>query len=378
MNSKERVHAIFSGGRPDRVARYEQSIYSSVSSAILGRKAFTGGTSLHWEEARAWTAGGKRAHEELVDRVYRDCAELYTKLGFDIIGRPWLMAAEPAKKVSEYEFLYGEPDGDWSLCRYDPVSETFGTVDSSAKHETIGDLEKQVAEMEKTPEGEPEDEPIHVVYLRRLLKEFGDTHAVPGGAGLSIPLTEPWLMACATDPGLVGAYLDAAVEGQIAEIGRQAALGIKILWAGGDFADNTGPVYGPRVFRELMLPRLKRLMAEVHRLGMWYVYRSDGKLWTVTDMMFEEAGCDAYGEIDWAAGMDLAELKKRYPKVTFWGNVPPPLIRNGSKNDVLAAAKHCIDAVSDKRLILGSSNSILPGTPPENVYALSEAVQRWG
>jgi len=381
LTSKERIEAIFAGKKPDRVGRYEQSIYSSVASAILGRPALTGGTSLHYEEAKAWVKGGKAAHREVIERAYADNAELRTKLGFDMIGRPWLMESEPAKRLNEYEFLYGDPDADWRIYRYDPISETYGEVDSSAKHETIDDLKKHVAELKQSADAgeEEDDDSPGAWYLKRLLEDFGDSKAVPGSAWLSIPLTESWLMACATDPGLVGAYLDLAVEGQKRNLRRQAEMGIKILWAGGDFADNRGPLYGPSVFRALMLPRLKRLMDEVHKLGLYYVYRSDGNLWSVTDMMFDEAGCDGYGEIDWAAGMDLAELKRRYPKVTFWGNVPPALIRDKTKDEVLAACKHCIDAVkADRRLILGSSNSIIPGTPPENVFAITEAIEKWG
>jgi hypothetical protein len=39
MNSRERIEAIFSGKTPDRIGRYEQSVYSSVASRILGRPA---------------------------------------------------------------------------------------------------------------------------------------------------------------------------------------------------------------------------------------------------------------------------------------------------------------------------------------------------
>ena len=376
MTSKERIQAIFAGKTPDRIGRYEQTIYSSVGSAILGRQSLTGGTSVHFEEAKAWVAGGKAAHDEVLERVYADLGELRVKLKFDMAGIPWLHTARPTRRVGEYEFLYGDPDGEWATYRYDPESETYGESGSSRKTETIEDLKAHVREMERSlaTATEPEGEPFYITYLKRLQSDFGGTMEVVGTAGLSIPLTESWLMATATDPGVVGAYLDAAVEAQTRDIRRQAKLGIKVLWAGGDLADNNGPVYGPKVFREIFLPRLKRLMTEVHRLGMYYLFRSDGNLWTVTDMIFNEAGVDAYGEIDWAAGMDLARLKPRYPRVTFWGNVPPPWVREKSRDEVLALCRHCIESVPDKRLILGASNAILPGTPVENVVAMTEAV----
>jgi len=374
MNSRERIEAIFAGKTPDRVGRYEQSVYSSVASRILGRRAITGGTEVHRDEAEAWLAG-EAAHEEFVERFYQDRAELARVLGFDMIGLGWRHAERPAKKVGENEYLYGDPEGDWRIYRYDPGSETFGLARTSRKA-TLDDIRRTVEEALRAADesGPAEANPLH----KRLVDDFGDELAVLGSGGIAIPLEEHWLMACVTDPGLVAAYLDAQLEMQIKSLRAQAGIGIRIIWGGGDFADNSGPVYGPKVFRELMLPRLKRMMDECRRLGLWYLFRSDGDLRPVTDMMFNEAGIDGYGEIDWNAGMDLAELKPRYPDVTFWGNVPPPLVRNGTKDEVLAAAKHCIDAVPDRRLILGCSNAILKDTPVENVYALTEAVTKYG
>ncbi len=378
MNSKERIEAIFAGKTPDRIGRYEQSIFSSVASEILGRRAYSAGTGLHKDEAEAWLAGDA-AHEDFVEQLITDRAELGEILGFDMMGLPWRFAARPSKKVSDNEYLYGDENGEWDIYKYDEASETFGKTQSSRGRETIEHIKRQVRRMEADAGKEPDGEPAYVEFLKRLLARYGDTMAVLGAGGISIPLEEEWLMATATDPGVVGAFLDMFAEGNIREMRRQAALGVKIIWAGGDFADNAGPVYGPKVFRELLLPRLKRVLDECHRLGMWYLFRSDGNLWSVTDMMFNEAGVDGYGEIDWAAGMDLAELKKRYPKVAYWGNLPPAVVRDGTREEVLAACRHCIDAVKDdKRLILGASNAVLPGTPVENVYAMSEAVRMWG
>ncbi len=369
MTSRERIEGIFAGKTPDRVGRYEQSVYSSVASKILGRGAITGGTQVHRDEAEAYLAGDA-AHEEFVERLYRDRAELGRVLGFDMIGLAWRHSERPVKKVAPNEYLYGDPDGDWRIYRYDPASETFGLARASRKM-TLEDIRRMVREsLRNTGSGHVEVSS----WQKRLIADFGDELAVLGAGSIAIPLEEQWLMACLSDAGLVGAYLDAQLEREIRSLGAQAAAGIKIIWGGGDFADNAGPVYGPHVFRELMLPRLKKMMEQCHRLGLWYVFRSDGNLSAVADMMFVEAGIDGYGEIDAAAGMDLAELKAKYPRVTFWGNVPPPLVRNGTKEDVLAAARRCIEAVPDRRLILGCSNAILKDTPAENVLAMSEAV----
>ncbi len=381
MNSRERIETILSWDVPDRVGRYEQSVYSSVATRILGRQAFTGGTSLHRDQAEALLMGGS-AHDELMERIYQDRAELGKKLRFDMIGIPWLNPARPSGKTGDNEYLYGDPEGeDWVVYRYDPESETFGEADSARSEETIDDLKRQVARMEKDLDKTPDEEPWNMVYLKRLVEDFGDEMTVLGSSGIAIPLTEPWLIAAISDPEVVGAYLDVQLEQATRSIRKQAEMGVRVIWGGGDFADNHGPIYGPEVFRDLMLPRLARLMEFCHDgdIDVRYFFRSDGDLWPVAEMMFEEADIDGYGEIDWNAGMDLSRLKDKYSRVTYWGNVPPETIRTGTKQQVLEAAKHCIDSMKgDRRLILGSSNSILPGSPIENVYALNEAIDEWG
>ena len=52
-------------------------------------------------------------------------------------------------------------------------------------------------------------------------------------------------------------------EQAIREARAQAAMGVRVLLGGGDCADNRGPVYGPKVFRDIYLPRLKTAFPRV-------------------------------------------------------------------------------------------------------------------
>lgn len=376
MNSKERVFATLAGDAPDRVALFEKSVYASVGSKLLGRPAVTGGTSIHRDEAEAWLAGDA-AHGEFVERMCKDYGDIVRLFQYDCIKIPWRMAARPTRKLSEYDYLYGDPDGgNWSVMRYDPESEHCGIVDSAAARRSLEELRRDVdaAGRALATARQPEVSAL----LKRLVRDCGDTLAVIGGVNLTIPLDENWLLATAADPGLVAASLDVQLEQAIREAKAQAAVGVKVLLCGNDCADNRDVIYGPKVFRDIYLPRFRRLLDEVHKLGCWVIMTSDGNLWSVTDMLFDDAGLDCYGEIDWTAGMDIKRLKARYPRPSYWGNVPTSLIQSGSKAEVLEAARYCIESVGDKRLILGSSNSILPGSPPENVWALREAADRWG
>ncbi len=85
------------------------------------------------------------------------------------------------------------------------------------------------------------------------------------------------------------------------------------------------------------------------------------------------------GEIEGDAGMDLVRLKKEYGHLTFWGNVSCDILCRGTKADVINETKRCIDAAAKGGgYIFGTSNSVLSGTPPENVIAMYETAREYG
>ena len=376
---KERVLLAFQHKEGDRVPIYEQSIASDVASKILGKEVYTGGTSLHYEEAKAWMSG-EEAHKEFEEKLWEGLISISEYFEFDAIRIPWRMKEKPTEQLDRYTFLYGDKDkGRWCIYRYDPVSKMFAVLDSWENHLQVEDIPGIVKEMEETfsrrsplTEEDFSDE-------KRLLDTFGEKLCVLGRGGIGIPYTPAWLEATLIYPEVVGRYLDMVMANTMEAIKIQAKMGIKVIWGGGDMASKNGPFYSPKTFRELMLPRLKKITELCNKLGVYYLFRSDGNLWPVAKELFVESGIHGYGEIEGDAGMDLERLKREYGHLTFWGNVSCDLLRRGSKKEVIEETKRCIDvAARGGGYILGSSNSILPGTPAENVIAMFETAKEYG
>lgn len=375
MTGKERFIAAFKHEPVERVPLFEQSVASSVASALLGRPALTGTTDLHHDQAEE-ALKGDEAYEAFIDRVLRDNVALAETLGHSAVSVPWLMP-KPTKKLSDVEYLYGDPDsGPWWIRRYDPASRTFGVADHGGAPETMDELERELDRREAALVDYhcgPDDFMMH----RRLAELTGGRLEVVGQGGIAIPLDEVWLMATALRPDLVERHLDLSVETVSRTFKVQAAEGIRVIWGGYDLASNQGPIYGPRVFREMVLPRIQRMTAKCRELGMYYLFRTDGRLWDIADEFFVASGIHGYGEIDVDAGMDLVEVRRRYPKVTLWGGLScGKLLRHGSVEEVRAETRRVIDGVGRAGLIFGSSNSILHGTPPENVLAMVDEAGR--
>lgn len=384
MNSRDRIQAAFEHREGDRVPLFEQSVASDVASEILGYEAFTGTTYLHYQEAAAWMQG-EAAHDDFVEQLGSDSLELARALHWDMIHPIWRHSARPAAQLDEFNFLYGDPDGDHMIMRFDVDAKTYQVIEqhhTQPPPEEPDELESVVEECERTAAEFRIDDPREAfAWHIEKMTSLGDEFEVAGGVSLFVPREAVWLMACIERPDLVARYLDVQLAMGIESLEAQASVGIRVIWGGGDLAGSGGPLYSPRVFREIVLPRLQTLCARCRELGLWHVFRTDGDVWPIAQELFVESGIDGYGEIDHDAGMDLARLNERYgDRLTFWGNVPcGSLLHRGTADEVRAFTRRMLDAVAPGGgLIAGSSNSIVPGTPAANVMAMVETVLEHG
>lgn len=156
--------------------------------------------------------------------------------------------------------------------------------------------------------------------------------------------------------------------------------GADIIVAGDDYASNRSPLMSPDLFREFILPRLKKFVDAVHEEGGYIIKHSDGNIWPLLDIIVD-TGIDAINPMEPVAGMDIGEVKQRYGnKVCLVGNIDcGELLSNGSVEEVEAAVKQCISKASrDGGHIICSSNSIHSSVKPENYLAMIKATKKFG
>lgn len=380
MTSNERVFAVFQQRETDDVPVHHLGFSSDIASALLSREAYVGGGIQQWREAKAlWQC--EDAHQEFLDRSFRDAIDLALLCGHDIV-RPsyWRHDVRPTRRVDENTFLYqnGE-EADWRVLRYDPDSEqcNISTYNSRAKL-AIEDLEAEVAREEAaTEEYQPGQEDFSFeIRAQRLL---GHERVVRvGGVNVGIPLqdTETWLEAMALRPDLVARHLDTQVKRAARNIEFLVQFGFRYFFGGLDLASNEGPMYSPRAFRELVLPRLKRVSVACHQHDAFHLFASDGNLWPLAGDLFGQSGVDGYYEIDRRAGMELSELRQRFPHLALLGNISSHTLHLGTREEVIAQTWSCVeDAVRYGGIIVGVSNYIVPHTPIENVVAMLEVIR---
>jgi uroporphyrinogen decarboxylase len=159
--------------------------------------------------------------------------------------------------------------------------------------------------------------------------------------------------------------------------GLAVAQGADLIVLTDDYAHKTGLLMSRGHFQEFVLPGLRRAIAAAKAAGALCAKHSDGDVRGILDLL-AAAGVDAIGPLEPRAGMDLAEIKRRFG-VGVVGNVDVDLLARGSQGEVREATAQLIARVSPGGgHILSSANSLTSAVRPDNYRAMLETARRLG
>jgi len=103
------------------------------------------------------------------------------------------------------------------------------------------------------------------------------------------------------------------------------------LWE--DMAFKNGPLISPDFVRTFMLPYYREMIDFYRQMGArWILQDSDGNM-TRLIPLFHEAGVDGMLPFEVAAGMDVCEVRQRYPRLRILGGIDKRALY-GSKKDI--------------------------------------------
>jgi uroporphyrinogen decarboxylase len=153
-------------------------------------------------------------------------------------------------------------------------------------------------------------------------------------------------------------------------------LGFDFMILPEDLAWKQGPMFSPKMFRELFLPRMKKV---AENIKIPWIYHSDGNLMPILDDLLT-LGMNGLANIEPNA-MDINELKKKYGRrVCLVGNIDLHYtLTQGTPEETEAEVKKRIQEVGKGGgYILASSNSLAGYCKPENVLAMHRALLKYG
>lgn len=385
MTGKERILATMAGEPVDRIPVHHLTFSADAAAAILGRPAYVGGAVMQWWEMQAmWE--GPDAHAEYLARCREDAIAIAEACGHDMLRlQYWRWTEKPADRIDEHTFLFGDPEREWKKMTFLPDVELWsvetgrgplaGPVEAEeelseeAFEREVVAAEEAAAAYEPPPGPHPDRKAENEAYPWYLIRQGA------GAVGIGL-FNQRRLMQVALWPELYARMLMAEAERHVKDVPRLGEAGMKVNFAGGDFCSSAGPCVSPETYRRVVLPAEKRIVDAHHEHGIRCVYVSDGNFWPVADIFFNEAGLDGWLETDRSAGMELRPLRERYPHAAFFGNIRVQVLHRGSADDVKREVNECLELAHELgRVVVGASNQIVAGTPPENILTMLKAIE---
>ncbi len=185
----------------------------------------------------------------------------------------------------------------------------------------------------------------------------------------------------AGDPPLARAVVDRVTDHLVAvgvEEIRRWNLCRTGIWIYDDMGSNRGPMFGPRRFEQVLLPAYRRMISAYKRAGARHVFlHSDGDIRPILDMLID-AGIDGLNPLERRAGMDVAAIRRRHPRLILAGGMcnTRTLVR-GTAAEIEAEAREIIDLGREGGVVIGT-HSIGPEIPLRNYLIYHRACLEHG
>jgi uroporphyrinogen decarboxylase len=325
MTRRERVLCALAGGTPDRVPYCEIGIDESIACQLLGRSI-------------------PADHPVDVEK------EVSRALGRDNIRyslRPPIFAHEHAGEGNIR--FYGD-----------------GLIKSKT------DLDRLVL---------PDPGDDHLYAPARAFLERSEDFAVCAACRLGISPTylsmgqEFFSLALYDDPDLVDEVLHRYTQWSATVMKRICTMGFDVIWTADDIAFKTGLLLSPRMFRERILPHIRKV---AEAITIPWIFHSDGNLMAILDDIVD-LGIAGLHPIEPEA-MNIREVKKRYGKrICLAGNVSVQTLASGTPAQVEAEVSGLLrDIAPGGGYIMTSGNSLASYCKLENVRAMVAALERFG
>jgi len=333
MNSRQRVMAALDLKQPDRVP-FMDYVDTAVKIQIMG-----------------------------TDDI--DEAELARKIGMDAI----------------YFVDYAMP----VFCKnHSPESEAPKAYGLTGETEFIGEgLIRTEADLSKIVLPDPREESFYDPAKRFMERYHDQDLAIYAGLrpfGMfttiySMPMMD-FAVALHENLKLINTMMDIFIEWNLAVLEKLQTLGIDFLVTYNDMAWKGGPMVSPQAFREIFLPKMK-IVAEA--INVPWAFHSDGNLTIVMEDLLT-LGMNAVNPFE-PPCMDLKIAKEKWgDRICLWGNIDlVKTLPHGTVEEVEAEVKQRIeDAGKGGGYICATSNSITHYCKIENIFAMTNAVKKYG
>ena len=190
---------------------------------------------------------------------------------------------------------------------------------------------------------------------------------------------EDFLFKTIDDLPFLEHLMDTLLERQVRAVEEACKYSeLAFVFVNDDIAFHNGLFIPPDAFKELFIPRMKKLVEPALKAGKILTYHTDGDLKDVIPILLD-LGFSAIQPVEpWSN--DIYALKEQYKgKMCFMGNIDTGLLTLGPKEDIEKDVKEHIDRLAPGGgYVLGSCTSIFEGIPPEYYQFMVEKGVEYG
>ncbi len=333
MNSRERVATALRCEQPDRVPYCELAIDRALAQRIMG-----------------WGGVSQAASLEITPYTDEELAAIADRLRFDNL--PYVLRAPVySEKLvgDDGRLFYGD-----------------GLIHSKADLHLL-----------ELPD--PHDDSLYD-EAKRFVDRSGDRSAwfVTRIGVLPVMLSmgiEAFSLAIYDDWPFLEELLDIYCEWAAVVAEKVCKLGFDVYASTDDMAFNTQPFFSHKVFSELVVPRFREVAKNI---TLPWVAHSDGNIMPFLPDLIE-LGISGIHPLENGA-MDVAEVKRLYgDQICLLGNVDLNILGLGTPEETDREVYDLIQMAGyGGGYIVSSGNSLAGYLKPENVFAMTDAVQKYG
>ena len=335
MSSRERVMAALNREQPDRVPFCELSVDRALAQKLLG-----------WEEVPVETSASAVKNPYTVE----ESKEIASFLGLDNIS----YILRPPTYAHMEEGIDGR-----TFARAGMIK-TEADLSKVKLPDPYGD--ELYAEAEEFVKNKGE-------YAMPFVTRIGMFQAILGFG------IQNFALALYDNRDLVEKLLDIYFDWMVVVAERVCQIGFDFFVTTDDFAFKGGLLFSPDVFRELMVPRYRRV---VEKVTIPWVLHSDGNIGEAVDMIVDLGVAGIHPNEKGA--VDIRAMKRDYgDRVCLLGNVDLNILGRGTPEEADREVRELIrDVGPGGGYILTSGNSLASYLKPECVLAMSKAVKKYG
>lgn len=146
-----------------------------------------------------------------------------------------------------------------------------------------------------------------------------------------------------------------------------------------DLAFNTSTLFSPAFLEDVYFHRLKRLVDEVHTEGIKFIFHSDGNLYPIIESLYS-CGIDGLNPLEILAGMDIVEVRKRYPKLVLIGGIDcSQLLPYGTYSEIKKEISRIVNEIGALGgIMLGSTTEIHSAISLDNLRCMIDNIKESG